>query len=67
MFRPPQALEFGASAVYDVQFHGMLALSSERPLPVQVKLEGTRWSVSSAPSADYATTWPMEVCSAAIP
>ncbi|KAI0749982.1 hypothetical protein C8Q80DRAFT_660233 [Daedaleopsis nitida] len=54
------ALEYGASEVYDVQFHGLLALSSERPVPVQVKLEGTRWSVSSASSTDYAATWPIQ-------
>ncbi|KAH9933653.1 ketoacyl-synt-domain-containing protein [Epithele typhae] len=55
-----QALEFGASAVYDVTFHGLLALSADRPTPVQVKLEGTKWSVSSASSTDYTTTWPIQ-------
>lgn len=56
-----QALEFGASEVYNVQFYDLLSLSSERPTPVQVKLEGTKWSVRSAGSTDYAKTWPIDV------
>ena len=58
--RSKQALEFGASAVFDVEFHGLLSLSGERPLPVEVKLEGTRWTVSSATSTDYSAVWPIK-------
>ncbi|KAI0694299.1 ketoacyl-synt-domain-containing protein [Cerioporus squamosus] len=54
------ALEFGANALYDIQFHGLLTLSSERPTPVHVALSGTKWSVSSIAPADYAQTWPIE-------
>ena len=39
----------------------MLPLSGDTALPVQVKLDGTRWSVSSASSTDYMTTWPIQV------
>ncbi|KAH9944952.1 ketoacyl-synt-domain-containing protein [Epithele typhae] len=42
------ALEFGATEVYDVTFHGLLSLAAERPVPIQVALEGTRWTVASA-------------------
>ena len=56
-----QALEFGASEVFDVEFHSLLSLSSERPLPVEVKLEGTKWTVSSASKVDYASIWPIKV------
>ncbi|TBU55410.1 polyketide synthase [Dichomitus squalens] len=54
------AFEFGAVAVFDVEFHGLLPLSSERPVPVEVKLEGIRWSVASASSVDYSKTWPIQ-------
>ncbi|KAM5543754.1 hypothetical protein V8D89_002371 [Ganoderma adspersum] len=54
------AFEFGATEVFDVEFHGLLPLSSERPVPVEVKLEGTRWSVNSASSTDYSKTWPIQ-------
>ena len=47
--------------MYDVEFHGILALSAERPTPVQVKLEGRQWSVASATSTDYAAVWPIQV------
>ena len=56
-----QAFEFGATELFDVEFHGLLPLSSERPVPVEVKLEGTRWSVNSASYADYTKTWPIQV------
>ncbi|KAH9934268.1 putative polyketide synthase [Fomitopsis serialis] len=52
------ALEFGAKRLWDVQFHSMLSLSAERPTPVDVKLEGSRWSVRSVAATDYANTWP---------
>ncbi|KAI1798467.1 polyketide synthase [Ganoderma leucocontextum] len=54
------AFEFGATEVFDVEFHGLLPLSSERPVPVEVKLEGTRWSVNSASSTDYSKAWPIQ-------
>ena len=56
-----QALEYGATEVYDVEFLGLLPLSSERPVHVEVKLDGARWSVSSASSTDYAKAWPIQV------
>lgn len=62
-FNLSQAFEFGAKELYDVEFHGMLPLSSDRPVPVEVKLEGTRWTVNSASSTDYAKTWPIQVSS----
>ncbi|KAI0358347.1 ketoacyl-synt-domain-containing protein, partial [Trametes cingulata] len=40
------ALEFGATALFDVEFHSLLSLSSERPTPIDVKLEGSHWSVN---------------------
>lgn len=55
-----KALEYGASEVYDIHFHGLLALSSEKPVPVQISLDGMQWSVSSS-STDPATTWPLKV------
>ncbi|KAI0739465.1 ketoacyl-synt-domain-containing protein [Daedaleopsis nitida] len=54
------ALEFGASEIYNVQFHGLLSLSSDRPTPVQVELDGTKWSVRSAASSDFINTWPLK-------
>ena len=47
--------------MFDVKFHAMLPLSSEKPLPIQVELDGTHWSVSSAPTIDYSETWPIHV------
>lgn len=41
----------------------MLSLSSERPTPVDVKLDGSRWSVCSANAADFTKTWPPTVSS----
>ncbi|CCM05253.1 uncharacterized protein FIBRA_07463 [Fibroporia radiculosa] len=55
------ALEFGAKRLYDVEFHSILALSSERPAPVDIKLEGSHWSVRSASAMDFAQTWPPQV------
>ncbi|KAI0737718.1 hypothetical protein C8Q80DRAFT_1222755 [Daedaleopsis nitida] len=54
------ALEFGASAVFDVKFHNLLTLSAEHPIPVQVELDGTQWSVRSATSTDYTAAWPIK-------
>ena len=56
-----QALEFGASELFDVEFHGILPLSGDRPTAVRVDLDGTQWSVSSASSTDYTATWPIRV------
>ena len=47
-----QALEFGASTLWNIKFHTFLPLSQEEPRPVQVKLNGTRWSVTSTRKED---------------
>ena len=47
-----QALEFGAFELYNIEFHSLLSLSSARPVPVQVELDGTQWSVKSSSSHD---------------
>ncbi|KAH9934282.1 ketoacyl-synt-domain-containing protein [Fomitopsis serialis] len=52
------ALEFGAKRLWDVQFYSMLSLSAERPTPVDVKLEGSQWSVRSAAATNFTNTWP---------
>ncbi|KZT71132.1 ketoacyl-synt-domain-containing protein [Daedalea quercina L-15889] len=52
------ALEFGAKRLWDVNFHSMLSLSSERPTPVHVQLEGSKWSVRSASALDFSLIWP---------
>ncbi|EJF59192.1 ketoacyl-synt-domain-containing protein [Dichomitus squalens LYAD-421 SS1] len=54
------ALEFGASELYNVEFHALLPLSSERPVPVDVRLEGTRWSVNGVSSANQGRAWPIQ-------
>ncbi|KAI0695501.1 polyketide synthase [Cerioporus squamosus] len=54
------ALEFGAMELHDVEFHGLLPLSSERPVPLHLELNGTRWSVSSASATDAAQALPMQ-------
>ncbi|KAI0325192.1 ketoacyl-synt-domain-containing protein [Cubamyces sp. BRFM 1775] len=54
------ALEFGARKVYNVELVSMLSLSAKRPTPIDVRLEGSRWSVLSATSADYYKAWPIE-------
>ncbi|CCM00168.1 uncharacterized protein FIBRA_02196 [Fibroporia radiculosa] len=55
-------LEFGARKLWNVEFVSFLALSSERPTPVHVGLEGPRWTVQSAsPMAspmNFANDWP---------
>ncbi|TFK84686.1 ketoacyl-synt-domain-containing protein, partial [Polyporus arcularius HHB13444] len=53
------ALEFGATELYDIAFHRLLPLSSERPTPVNVELHGTAWSVNSTSTADHSDTWPI--------
>ncbi|KAG2139356.1 hypothetical protein DEU56DRAFT_980346 [Suillus clintonianus] len=42
------ALEFGARQLWDVNFLFMLSLSEDQPVPVDVSIEGPRWSVRSA-------------------
>ncbi|KAJ7638204.1 putative polyketide synthase [Roridomyces roridus] len=42
------ALEFGATTLLNVNFRGMLPLSSEAPFPVEVSLDGSFWQVSSS-------------------
>ncbi|KAI0768339.1 ketoacyl-synt-domain-containing protein [Trametes elegans] len=54
------ALEFGARKVYNVELVSILSLSAKRPTPVEVRLEGTRWSVLSAGQVDYTKTWPLK-------
>ena len=45
------ALEFGAMVLWDVEFRAMMSLSSERPTPVEVKLDGIHWTVKTATNA----------------
>ncbi|CCL98280.1 uncharacterized protein FIBRA_00274 [Fibroporia radiculosa] len=52
------ALEFGARKLWSVEFVSFLALSSERPTPVHVDLEGPRWTVQSASPMIFANEWP---------
>ncbi|TFY55679.1 hypothetical protein EVJ58_g8093 [Rhodofomes roseus] len=47
------ALEFGAKRLWDVQFHSILSLASERPTPIDVALDGPKWSVRSAAVAEF--------------
>ncbi|KAG2115628.1 hypothetical protein DEU56DRAFT_932582 [Suillus clintonianus] len=42
------ALEFGARQLWDINFLFMLSLSGDQPVPVDVTIEGPRWSVRSA-------------------
>lgn len=44
-----------------MQFHSILSLSPERPSPINVNLNGARWSVRSALGASFHTTWPPSV------
>ncbi|KAJ7192838.1 acyl transferase domain-containing protein, partial [Mycena pura] len=41
------ALEFGATALFNVKVHSMLSLSSEAPLPVSIVLDGAFWELTS--------------------
>lgn len=52
-----KALEFGAKHLWNVEFIFMLSLSSETPVPVHVDLNGSHWTVKSAPS----NGWPLRV------
>ncbi|KAI0364111.1 ketoacyl-synt-domain-containing protein [Pilatotrama ljubarskyi] len=54
------ALEFGAWKLYNVELVSILSLSAKRPTPVEVCLDGSRWSVLSAATVDYTKTWPMK-------
>lgn len=54
---PHKALEFGAKRLWNVEFKFMLSLSSEVPVPVHVELNGSHWTVKSAPS----NGWPPRV------
>ncbi|KAI1783602.1 ketoacyl-synt-domain-containing protein [Ganoderma leucocontextum] len=54
------ALEFRARELYNVEFRALLPLSSERPMPVDVKLEGTRWSINGVSSASHGKAWPIQ-------
>ncbi|OBZ73412.1 putative polyketide synthase 22 [Grifola frondosa] len=54
------ALEFGARKLYNIEFISILTLSSDRPTPVEIKLDGSRWSVHSASSVDYTKSWPVK-------
>ncbi|OJT09920.1 hypothetical protein TRAPUB_13598 [Trametes pubescens] len=52
------ALEFGAKKLYNVELVSIMALSAKRPTPVEVRREGSRWSVLSSAAVDYTKTWP---------
>ncbi|KZT25643.1 hypothetical protein NEOLEDRAFT_1178119 [Neolentinus lepideus HHB14362 ss-1] len=54
------ALEFGARRLFDVEFISIIALSFERPTPVEIKLEGRKWAVHSAAPTDIARRWPLQ-------
>ncbi|KAI0653728.1 ketoacyl-synt-domain-containing protein [Cubamyces menziesii] len=54
------ALEFGARKVYNIELVSILSLSAKRPTPVEIRLEGSRWSVLSAANVDYYKTWPVK-------
>ncbi|KAJ3555005.1 hypothetical protein NM688_g2810 [Phlebia brevispora] len=41
------ALEYGAKRLWNVEFTSMLSLSSERPIPYNIHLEGNKWTVST--------------------
>ncbi|KAK7041958.1 hypothetical protein VNI00_008940 [Paramarasmius palmivorus] len=48
------ALEFGATALMNVEMRSILSLSSEKPVPVQVIAEGCYWKVVSlSPSLSH--------------
>ncbi|KZT25650.1 ketoacyl-synt-domain-containing protein [Neolentinus lepideus HHB14362 ss-1] len=54
------ALEFGARTLLDVEFISIITLSSERPTPVDVRLNGHKWTVHSVAPADIAKKWPLQ-------
>ncbi|KAF7330994.1 putative polyketide synthase [Mycena venus] len=56
------ALEFGASALMNVNFRSILALSSSNPMRVKVTLDGSYWCVrsSSSLSVSGANSLPVE-------
>ncbi|TFK49392.1 hypothetical protein OE88DRAFT_1662947 [Heliocybe sulcata] len=54
------ALEFGARTLFDVEFISIIALSSERPTPLEISLEGRKWTVRSAAPIDIARKWPLQ-------
>ncbi len=56
-----KALEFGAKKLYNVELVSIMALSAKRPTPVEVRREGSRWSVLSSAAVDYTKTWPPQV------
>ncbi|KAJ7174132.1 acyl transferase domain-containing protein [Mycena crocata] len=41
-------LEFGATSLFNVNFHAMLPLSAESPVPVNITLDGSYWKVTSS-------------------
>ncbi|KAH7907339.1 putative polyketide synthase [Hygrophoropsis aurantiaca] len=41
------ALELGARVLWDVQFHAILSLSSETPVPVEMEVDELHWSITS--------------------
>lgn len=46
-----QALEFGASTLMNVNLRSILSLSSEKPVKVDIQLDGAYWAVKSVPSS----------------
>ena len=58
-----QALEFGARKLWNVRFISILGLSSEKATPVNVKLEGAKWSIESASPGDQYKVYPLKVSS----
>ncbi|KAJ6492508.1 ketoacyl-synt-domain-containing protein [Mycena vitilis] len=51
------ALEYGAKALYDVHFVSILPLFRDKPVSVNVSLDGPHWRVATC-SRDLASTWP---------
>lgn len=56
-----KALEFGAKKLYNVELVSIMALSAKRSTPVEVRREGSRWSVLSSAAIHYTKTWPLQV------
>ncbi|GJJ14254.1 putative PKS-like protein biosynthetic cluster [Clathrus columnatus] len=47
------ALEYGANTLWDITFNSMLSLSHESPIPVDIKLDGPRWSIRTSTASGY--------------
>ncbi|KZV87149.1 ketoacyl-synt-domain-containing protein [Exidia glandulosa HHB12029] len=50
------ALEYGARTLWNIEFRSIIPLSADRPLPVEISLNGNLWSVQT-PSSLTASDW----------